>query len=216
MSSANYKLAWYSRKVRIGIIGAYASGKTSFIKRVSEIFDSITTKRYVKDVGLYESTLAYDYGLLYALRSANSLEKVSSEEALEAIENGSGEVYRVELWGAAGQKHLFAARQAIIYPKIDGVILFFDPSRENSFELSLLLYREAKDNVPGLGEVKPVIVVFNKLDLVPLEKVRRLAERIVKFLDEDYVEGENMFFISVKMGWNVWRPVEAFIRKSKV
>ena len=212
LRGTRYKLAWYTRKVRIGVIGAYAAGKTSFIRALSEVFDSITTKRYARNVGVYESTLAYDYGVLYAARSGDSVRRVSSGEAAKLIEEGRGEVYRVELWGAAVQRHLMAARQAIIYPRVDGVILFFDPSREDSFELSLILYREAKDNIPGLGSTKPIIVVFNKMDLVDRENTLRLVNRIVRFLDEEYVLGRNLFLISVKEGWDIWRPVESFIR----
>ncbi|GEM_PF-3277734 len=207
-----YKLAWLTKKVRIGVIGAYASGKTSFIKALSEVFDTIATKRYVDRIGVYNSTLAYDYGVLYAVRDTGRILKVRDEEAVRRIEEGHPHVYRVELWGAAGQRHLYAARQAIVYPKIDGVILFFDPSREDSLELSIFLYREAKENIAGLGETKPIVVVFNKLDLVDEWDARRLAEKVARFLDEEYVEGENLFFISVKEKRGIWLPVEAFIR----
>ncbi len=211
LRGTRYRLAWYTRKVRVGVIGAYAAGKTSFIRALSEVFDSIATRRYVSGVGVYESTLAYDYGVLYAVRSGDGLRRVSSGEAASLIEEGHDGVYRVELWGAAGQGHLAAARQAIIYPRVDGVILFFDPSRKESFELSLSLYREAKDSIPGLGVTKPIVVVFNKIDLVGMDDALRLARRTVRFMDETYVVGRNLFFTSVKENRGVWRPLESFI-----
>ena len=211
-------LIWYSNRVKIGVIGALASGKTTFIKSISEKFHSISIKKYVEGIGYYDSTLAYDHGVCYAVkRNSETYERVSESEARRLMNEGE-DIYRVEMWGSAGQLHLAGVRKTLIYPRVDGVLLFFDASREGAVDLSLKIYREAKESIPLLGSSKPVIVVFNKIDLVNMEAAKSLAESVLKHLDEEYVENETLFFTSALKGINTWLPVNkmiSFIYSSK-
>lgn len=203
---SEYKL-WYTNRVRIGIIGAYASGKTTYIKSVAENFDSITTKKYVDGVGVYDSTLAYDYGVFFIVKKDNEYLKIPRREVQHYIDRGDS-VYRVELWGSAGQKHLYIARQTIIYPRVDALFLFFDISREKSFELSLYLYKEAKRSLPSLEEIKPLIVVLNKTDLVNNGVLQDYLGKINNLLGNKYRPGDSLFTISAKYRKNIWVPIK--------
>lgn len=172
----DYKVYMFVERIRIGVSGPFGSGKTSFIRKVSDSFDSIS--RPYKHGGLeYNSTLAYDHGIRY-LRTGH-LTPIGLDEARTIVEADEYDgIVRIDLWACAGQPRFSSLRRMIIYPKIDAFIFVVDLSRPKTIMDAAFLLEESRDAIPSLFRSIPFALVLNKRDIAVLDEVfftRRLS-----------------------------------------
>jgi hypothetical protein len=134
---------------KIVICGPFASGKTEFIKAISEI-DPVSTERRITDASQAikgETTVAMDFGRI----------TISDELVLY-------------LFGTPGQKR-FDFMWDILSHNMIGYIILLDTTRPDTFQetAEIIRYFQERSGVP-------FVVAASKIDSrqsVPMERIRR-------------------------------------------
>ena len=161
-----YALSRFVERISFAVVGPMGSGKTTFIKKASTVFDAITIKNYLPGIGEYDSTLAYDHGIVYLKKAGENYTYTTLEEVEKTVLNGGHRaLLRVDLWGSAGQLHMRFARKTIIYPKAKALIVFVDLSRPETLPDAKQLLKEALEEIiPVRRGTAPIILIQNKDD----------------------------------------------------
>lgn len=195
-SAFSFRVAKFSRKLRFGVVGPYGSGKTTFIKAVSETCMTISRLMNFGDLS-YDSTLCFDHGIRYFDLNLKPIDL--SEAKRIVLEGNPRHVLRVDLWGCAGQLRFRPIREALIYRKCDGIFFVVDLSRPNTIDDAQQLYVEVLKFIPEVHKSVPFILVQNKDD-------KRLMSYRVYPRELMLPENTPNYIISALYKKGIWEP----------
>eukprot|EP01084_Bolivina_argentea_P113226 201845_1 len=164
-------------QIKILMIGARATGKSSIIRRyVFDVFDPNTI----------QPTVGVDY----------ALKKVRVEDTL----------FNVHIWDIAGQE-TFSGLQPTYYRQADGAIIVFDITNKDTLNDAEMWKKDIDDKVYlKNGENIPVILFANKIDTIEPNE-HNLKDKIICDEEIETFCTDNSFIswfkISGKTGLNI-------------
>lgn len=230
-------LPTFRGKVKIGIVGATGSGKTSFVKMLlGEYFNPIAEEKRCH-VDEEKSTLTYTIidesllsqdstttvsmnlaSILLIITSYNTLELLPLERAKE-LENRTDIDYfwQVLFVDTAGQER-FDFIPEIAIPGSNAAILFADGTNISSMRKLTFYINLIRQEEERTGETVPIAVFLNKSDLQHIYGGIESLSRVISIQDllvyETSVKDRDGFTIPLRLLISVLKPRDSPILRS--